>query len=131
MPWTAVLFAGRDIEYPTRSRSYPVDASSVRSIELCVRAQDPRSDNYGGCARNFVLVEKQPTPLLVEHPIGFGWQIARFGDTAGQGEPHRHHAPGKRKKTGSRQSHIPGPYAQARIRYIHGQLKMSSGVKGR
>lgn len=102
MPWTAVLFAGRNVEYPTGSRSYSVDASFVRSIELCVRAQDPRSDNYRGCARNSVLVEKQPTSLLVEHPIGVGWQIARFGDAAGQGEPHRRHAPRKRKKTALR-----------------------------
>jgi hypothetical protein len=102
MPWTAVLFAGRNIEYPTSSRSHPVDASSVRSIELCVRAQAPRSDNFGGRARNFAPVEKQPTPLLAGDPIGIGWQIARFGDTAGQGEPHRHHAPRKRKKTGLR-----------------------------
>jgi hypothetical protein len=77
------------MSYPTRSRSYPVDASSVRSIEPCVRAQDPRSDNCGGRARNFIPVVKQPTSLLVEHPIGIGWQIVRFGDTAGQREPPR------------------------------------------
>jgi hypothetical protein len=102
MPRTAVFFTGWNIEYPTSSRSHPVDASSVRSIELCVRAQDRRRDNYRGGARNSVLVEKQPTSLLVKHPIGVGWQIARFGEAAGQGEPNRHQAPRKRKQTGLR-----------------------------
>jgi hypothetical protein len=68
----AILFAGRDIEYPTRSCSHSFNASSFQSIEFGIRAQDRRSDRFGGCARHFVLAKKQPTPFFIKHPVGFG-----------------------------------------------------------